>query len=327
MFDMNYYIELGSYKLGLLQSVEIEKSVDLLTQTAVIVLPAAAYNRSLDREEYIKVGDSVLIKLGYNDQLMTEFEGYIQRIDIDDENLTINCEDSMYLTCKKINPKVFTKCKVKDIASYCAQALDFDLDCTIDIENHYFEKFTISPDDTVYSTLSKLKDATNGQIYITDNKKLNVHSPYSLKKGEVIYDFALNIEESDLKYSSENDHLFMVVVNGVGIDGKQIKVTEGKAGGDVENVEKNIPMSEEALQNVAKNRLDLKSYTGYEGSIKTWLVPFVEPTWSAKIIDKDYNYREGIYYVTGVKTTFDESGGVRTVDIGKRLASLDHSES
>lgn len=106
---MNYYIQIGSYKLGLLQSVEIEKSVDLLTQTAVIVLPGVVYNQSLDHEKYIKAGDSVLVKLGYDGELVTEFEGYVQRIDTDDDSLTINCEDSMYLTRKEIKPKVFTK--------------------------------------------------------------------------------------------------------------------------------------------------------------------------------------------------------------------------
>lgn len=323
MFNMDYYIQIGSYKLGLLQSVEIEKSVDLLTQTAVIVLPGVVYNQSLDHEKYIKAGDSVLVKLGYDGELVTEFEGYVQRIDTDDDSLTVNCEDSMYLTRKAISPKVFTKCKVKDVASYCAQALSFELDCTIDSEKHYFDKFTISPNDTVYNVLSKLKDATKGQIYITDNKKLNIHPPYTQKGGDVVYDFAVNIEESDLKYRNESDRLLLVVANGVGIDGKKIKATAGKAGGDVDTIEVKFPVSKEALQKMADNQRKYKSYTGYEGNIKTWLIPFVEPTWSAKIIDKDYEFKEGTYYVTGVKTSFDDSGGVRTVDLGKRLVISD----
>lgn len=317
---MNHDIQIGAYKLGLLQSVEIEKSVDLLTQTAVIVLPGVVYNQSLDHEAYINVGDSVVVKLGYDGELVTEFEGYVQRIDTDDDILTVNCEDSMYLTRKAISPKVFTKCKVKDVASYCARALSFELNCTIDSDKHYFDKFTISPNDTVYNVLSKLKDATKAQIYITDNKKLNIHPPYAQKGGDVVYDFAVNIEKSNLKYRNVSDRLLMVVVNGVGLDGKKIKATAGKAGGDVDTIEIKYPVTKSALQAIANNQLKYKSYTGYEGTITTWLIPYVEPTWSAKIIDKDYEYKEGTYYVTGVKTTFDESGGVRTIDLGERLA-------
>lgn len=316
---MAYYIQIGNYKLGLLQSVEINKSVDLLAQSAVILLPGVAYNQSLDHEKYIKPGDTVLIQLGYDDELITEFEGYLQRIDTDDDSLTINCEDSIYLTRKEIAPKEFINCKVKDVASYCAKALGFELDCTIESESHYFDKFTISPNDTVFNVLSKLKEATKGQIYITGNNKLNVHPPYSQKGGNVVYDFAINIESSDLKYRNESDRLILVVVNGVGVDGKKIKAMAGKAGGDVDKIEVKFPISKEALQKFAENQLKYKSYTGYEGNITTWLIPYVEPTWSARIIDKDYEYKEGVYYVTAVTTHFSESGGIRTVELGKRL--------
>ena len=169
-----------------------------------------------------------------------------------------------------------------------------------------------------------MKEATKGQIYITGNDTLNVHPPNTEKGGNVVYDFAVNIEESDLKYRNESDRLLLVVANGVGIDGKKIKATAGKAGGDIETIDVKFPISKEALQQMADNQLKYKSYTGYEGSIKTWLIPYVEPTWSAKIIDKNYEYKEGTYYVTAVKTTLDGSGGgVRSVDLGKRLVIND----
>ncbi|MDL2290428.1 hypothetical protein LJB95_03390 [Paludibacteraceae bacterium OttesenSCG-928-F17] len=319
MFDIGYYIQIGNYKLATLQSVEINKSVDLLAQSAVIVLPGVAYNKSLDHEKYIKPGDTVLIKLGYDDNLVTEFEGYLQRIDTDDSSLTLNCEDSMFLTRTEIQPKEFVSCKVKDIASYCAQALKFKLNCTIESESHYFDKFTVSPNDTVFNVLSKLKEATKGQIYITNNDTLNVHPPYIQKGGDVVYDFAVNIEESSLKYRNESDRLLLVVANGVGVDGKKIKATAGKAGGDVDKIEVKFPISKEALKQLAENQLKYKSYTGYEGNITTWLIPYVEPTWSARIIDEEYEYKEGVYYVTAVTTEFSDAGGVRTVELGKRL--------
>ncbi|NDV45507.1 hypothetical protein D0T49_00370 [Paludibacter sp. 221] len=320
MYDIGYDIQIGKYRLGLLQSVEINKSVDLLAQTAVIVLPGVGYNQTLDHEQYIKAGDPVTIKFGYDDELVTEFEGYVRRIDTDDDSLTINCEDSIYLTRKAIAPKEFVNCKVRDVAAYCAKTLGFSLDCTIDTEGHYFDKFTISPNDTVFNVLSKLKEATKGQIYITGNNRLNVHPPYIQKGGDVVYNFAINIEVSSLKYRNESDRLLLVVANGVGADGKKIKATAGKAGGDVDKIDVKFPISQKALQQLANNQLKYKSYTGYEGNVTSWLIPYVEPTWSARIVDKDYEYKEGVYYVMAVKTELSESGGVRTVELGRRLA-------
>ncbi|WP_418894600.1 hypothetical protein [Limibacterium fermenti] len=61
------------------------------------------------------------------------------------------------------------------------------------------------------------------------------------------------------------------------------------------------------------------SYTGYEGSITGWLVPYVEPTYSAHIHDAEYEFKTGSYYVVSVTTTFDENGGVRKVELGRKL--------
>jgi hypothetical protein len=57
MYNMIWDIEIGGYKLGLLESVEIYKSVDLLADIAVIKVPGVAYNQSLDlEEEKVKTG-------------------------------------------------------------------------------------------------------------------------------------------------------------------------------------------------------------------------------------------------------------------------------
>lgn len=104
---MVYNIQIGNYRLGLLEKVEIHKSVDLLNDHAFIVVPGVAYNQSLNIEGKVKIGDKVIIKLGYDDNLVTEFEGYLSRIDSDDNNLTFNCIDAMYLTRKLVKPKHF----------------------------------------------------------------------------------------------------------------------------------------------------------------------------------------------------------------------------
>lgn len=318
MYKMVWDIKIGNYKLGLLESVEIHKSVDLLADTASIIVPGVVYNQSLDLEEKAKIGDPVTIRLGYDDNLETEFEGYLQRIDTDDNNLTFNCEDGIYLTRKSIPPKVFTKCKVSDVTNYCANYLGLSLNCKLDTQGAFFEKFVISPNDTVYNVLSKIQESTKANIYMK-GKELNIHPAYIEKGGDVQYDFAVNIESSDLKYRSKNDRMIEVTVNAVGIDGKKKTITIGQAGGDKVTVNSKTTMTENAMKTTAENTLKYHSYDGYEGSITSWLIPVVEPTYSAHIHDKEYEFKTGSYYVVSVTTTFSDQGGVRKIELGIKL--------
>lgn len=312
---MVYDIQIAGYKLGLLESVEIHKSVDLLADTAVVVVPGVVYNQSLDIEDKVKVGDPVVIRLGYDDNLVTEFEGYLQRIDTDDNSLVFNCEDAIYLTRKPVKDKQFNKTTVKEIVEYCLSQIGMKgLDCTYNIT---YEKFVIKSANA-YDVLKKLQDDTKANIYMK-NGILNIHPAYIEKGGDVCYDFAINVESSDLKYRNSDDRKFEVTVEGIGLDGKKKTVTVGVTGGEKRTVKVSNPQSDQDLKIRGIEEMKYLVYDGYEGSITGWLIPFVEPTYSAHIYDKEYEYKTGSYYVVSVTTTFDESGGVRKVELGRKL--------
>jgi hypothetical protein len=313
---MIYDIQIGNYKLGLLQSVEIHKSVDLLADTAVVVVPGVVYNQSLDIEEKVKVGDSITVKLGYDDNLVTEFEGYLQRIDTDDNSIIFNLEDGIYLTRKSVKDKQFNKTTVKEIVKYCLSQTGMKgLNCTCNIT---YEKFVIK-NANAYDVLKKLQDDTKANIYMKNNI-LNIHPPYIEKGGDVYYDFAVNIEKSDLKYRNKDDRRFEITVEGVGLDGKKQTVTVGVTGGEKRTVFVSSPMNKEYLKKRGEAEMEYLTYDGYGGSITGWLIPFVEPTWSAHVHDREYEYKTGSYYVVSVTTTFDENGGVRKVELGRKLS-------
>lgn len=314
---MIYDIQIGNYKLGLLESVEIHKSVSVLTDTAIIVVPGVVYNQSLDIENKVKVGDTVVIRLGYNDDLVTEFEGYLQRIDTDDSSITFNCEDSIYLTRKPVADKQFNKTSVKEIVQYCLSQIGMKgLNCTYDIT---YDKFVIK-DANAFDVLKKLQDDTNAHIYM-QGETLNVHPAYIEKGGDVVYDFAKNVETSDLKYRNKDDRRFEITVEGIGLDGKKKTVTIGTTGGEKRTIKVFNVMDDKALKQRGEEEMKHLSYDGYEGKITSWLIPYVEPTYSVRIKDAEYEYKEGIYYAVSVTTIFSDQGGVREVEIGRKLAS------
>ena len=68
MYTMAYDIEIGGWHVGMLDSVEVHRSVELLADTATITLPGAQYNVALDVEDKLHRGDKVIIRFGYKEE-------------------------------------------------------------------------------------------------------------------------------------------------------------------------------------------------------------------------------------------------------------------
>ena len=319
MFNMMFDIKVGKYKLGLLSSVEVHKSVDLLADTCTIVLPGTAYNQALRIEEQIKRGDRVTVKFGYDDitNAKPEFEGYLQNIATDDGSITLNCEDGIYLTRKALTDAVFNSVNIKKIAEYVCTETESGLTVVCDYDFQY-DKFTIDK-ATGFDVMKKLQEETKANIYVKEDE-LHIHPAYIEIFGKVKYDFARNIEKSELQYRQAEDRKYQVDVEGIDAEGKRVTVTVGTIGGDRRSVKIYGVSDPEMLKKRGEEELKYLVFTGYEGSITTWLIPYVEPGYSATVRDAEYEYKDGTYYVVAVTTSFDENGGVRKVELGRKLS-------
>ena len=129
----------------------------------------------------------------------------------------------------------------------------------------------------------------------------------------------MNIEKSELKYRDARTRKFICTIEGTDAAGKTVKVTKGTPGGDKFNLKIPGVSDRVTLERRADEELKIRSYTGYEGSITGWLVPYVEPAWVAEIRDADYEYKTGKYYVVAVETSFSSAGGKRKVTLGKKI--------
>lgn len=318
MYAMNYDITIGDYRIATLASVTIKASVESLASTAIIVLPGSAHNRALEIESKITRGDKVCIRLGYDapeTDLPVEFRGYVESIATDEGCIKINCEDELYRYRRDLGDKVLTDVTVEQLMTYVnAEMGDYALACDYDFR---YDKFTIH-NATAYDVLKKVQEETRANIYLRDTT-LHIHPQYAEIGRTVIYDFAVNIEKSELRYLDESDRKVLCVVEGTDDAGKTIKVSRGTTGGD--KVTLKIPgVSDTAsLARRADEELKVRCYTGYEGNITGWLIPYIEPTWLAEIRDADYEYKTGRYYVVSVETSFSSSGGSRKITLGKKI--------
>ena len=317
MYKMSWDIKIGGYRLKMVEKVSIKRSVELLADTATVTLPATVFNKTISIEDKIKVGDAVEIELGYNDDLKPEFKGYLKAIKTDGGSLTLELEDDIYLFRRSVKDEEMKDASVKNIlANICSQVGGFSVSCDYDFT---YDKFVIN-NATGYDVLKKIQDEASPNIYLKD-KVLHVHPQYAEIFGEARYDFGKNIERegTDLKYKSEDERKFLIVVEGTDETGATVSVEKGVTGGDKMTLKLPGVSSRSSLEQKAQSVLEQKVYTGYEGSFQTWLVPYVDAGYKVAITDPDYEVKNGTYYVISVETTFSKDGGVRKVTLGKRL--------
>lgn len=319
---MNYDIQFNNngkkFQLKLLTAVSIKKSVENLVDTATIKLPEAVLNLPLAIEEKIGRGTMVTIKLGYDNKLITEFVGYINEITNSDSSLLINCEDALFLFRKSVENKMFKPASIKDIAQYLIDQIDstFTLKCDFDFT---YEKFIVANADA-YDVLKKIVEETKANVYFnTELKELHIHAPFQEKGGTVKYRMDRNVQSSSLEYKRSVERKLEINIETTGADGKKRTAMAGVTGG--EKITRTVSATTtEGLQLLADSELLQRSGDRYEGSIKTWLIPYVEPTYSADFADADYMDKAGRYYVKAVDINFSESGAERDVHFGIKLS-------
>ena len=315
MFDITWKITVGKFKLNMLESAEITRSVEQLSDTAVITLPGSCFNKAIEIEGKIKRGDTVTIECGYDDTLVKEFEGYLESISTDDGSIKLNCEDAIFKFRKPIADKEFKNPDVKDLLNYvCSKISGYTLVCDYGFK---YDKYIVR-NNTGHDILKKVQEETKANIYLK-GKELHVHGQYEKIFGSSKYSFQVNIEKSELEYKNAEDRPFEVIVEGKGKDGKVIRATAGEKGGDSETIKRDGISDIAYLTKIAEQAAKTKSYTGYSGSFTGWLVPFTDAGYKVSLKDEDYKLKEGDYYVLEVVTKISASGGERTVKIGMKI--------
>lgn len=316
MFTMQYDIQIGNWKVGVLDSVEIHSSVELLADTATIVLPGAEYNKALDVEGKIKRGDRVQIRLGYAETGMAdEFMGWVQRVGTDDGSITIECEDDLFRFRVPLQDRQLENISLKDLLELVIS--DIGGGYTVDSTYAWtYEKFVIRT-ATAFDVLKKVQEESGADIYLKEDV-LHIHAPAEKVGKDVIYDFAQNVQECDLKYMKADDRKVRVVVKALMPDGTVKEREYGSTVGD--RIEVKCASTDDASMN-SRGESEVKrlSFDGYEGDITTWLVPHIQAGDSAELHDADYEYKDGKYFVQAVTTTFGASGATRKVELGFRL--------
>ena len=313
---MQFDITVGDWRLGMVEKVDIVRSVEQLADTCIITLPGAEYNKALDVEQKLHRGDRVVVNLGYAEiGMVQEFDGWLQRIGTDNGAITLECEDDLFLFRKALEDRQLENVTLSDLLALVVEGVGggFDIDCSY---SWTYQKFVIST-ATGFDVLQKIQEESGADIYI-QRKTLHVHGPGEKVGNTIIYDFEQNVQDCDLTYRRTEDRRVRIVVKALLPDGKVKEREYGTTGGD-RVVVRSAASDDASMDLRGESEHKRLTFDGYDGNIVTWLVPYIKPGDSAEIHDREYQYKDGSYYVKGVKTEFSAEGGVRTVELGYRL--------
>jgi len=301
------------------KSIQIEQSVQTLTSTARIELPREFYqavnyvgkNIDFARKnilEFIKVGLSVKIELGYNGDLQTEFQGYITKIDADIP-LILECEDEMYIlkNAKKITKHIF-KGRLNDILTAIIPSK-----YEIKLGEEYSFGAWVIDNATPYEVLTELQEKVGIRAYFENKNTLNVGMTVDFKPQiSHKYNFNNNVRStSELKFQQSENKKLEVTISSKQSNGGTRTLSIGEDGGDTKTV--SIPnLSQSEMRLWAEKIYESRQRAGFYGVLSGWCYPRTKAGESLEIVRPYYKdkHQDGRYFIESVQIIVSETDGI-----------------
>lgn len=321
MFVLECKIEIGNLIFNQVNEVEITKSVEEMSDTAIIKMPTKFKVRQsgeqMFMEEAINVGDKVSITLGYQDKYSgVEFTGYVKKIS-PKIPLEIHCEDAIWLLRRKNITKSWEACTMKDILQEVVK--DTPVELADNIPDVPLDKWIIKNANGA-QVLESLKKELLMTSFINDEGKLYCGLQQLTNVGEMVaYDLNYNLVENNLEFKSKEDRKIKIKYTYIDKENKRKSIEVGDPDGEQRTYHTSVISDTTKLEEMALAEIEKLKYDGFDGDVTSFLIPFATRGMKAKIIDSEHQNREGSYFIKKVVTTFGTGGARRKVTIGAKL--------
>jgi phage protein D len=309
---MNSKILIGSLVFNLVNSISIDDSWKNITQTATIKLPRL--QKLVGDDNYkIKVGDRVIIQLGYDDILQNEFQGYVSARGFNSP-LEIMCEDEMWKQKQRTVTNSWPSTTLKSILKYLIPGAD-----TANVQNITLTNFRLDH-VTPTKALEKLKDEYGIVAYYRGTQLFCGLAYTEGALGEARYHFQKNVplNEGNLEFKESGDVKIKVRAISMLPNNKKIEIELGDDSGN-ETTLHFYNLTKAELRKQAEIKIKKLKYTGYRGTLKVFGMPRVTHGMIADLTNTKYPERGGRYLIDGVKTIYDSSGFRRDIELGPRV--------
>ena len=338
-FKLTSDITIGKFRFSGVNEVHIKRSLHSIVDTAVIKIPSVARvvtngkaaPESIITGKQFNDGDPVIIRLGYNGDLQTEFCGFVTRRNLN-MPLEIECEGYSWLLRRNTIQTFSRSIKVKELLNIAVSGFEnnykITVQCDVDLDLINVRIDNKSGFDII-NDISKYTDGCLFCFFIQPKILWcgKIYTPYAngndvLDMGKVNYKLGYNVfkDNSLRKRLSANDPV-------------QVKYSKKLSNGDkisqTSSVFKNFVRTHSKILNHLKDTVALKqladekayqlNYSGYEGSITAFLQPYAIPGNKVFITDDRYKERDGTYIIEGIEVDFGINGARRKVEIGPKV--------
>lgn len=300
------------------ESIHIENSCEKISDTARVTLPRKFMRKVSETDrtnigstrllDFIKVGDKIKIEFGYDDDLETEFEGYITKIGAEIP-IELECEDEMW-KLKKMQPinKTFSDISLKKFLQTIAPG--YEVEC---FDTH-LGKIALE-NVTPFQALQEVKSKYPFKFFFRGKV---LHAGLSNDfKGQNKHEFNLNRnvrKGGDLKYETKEDRKFWVkAISKQKGTSKEVTYEFGDKGESERTLHCPLNLNKEQVKQFAEDYIKKLRYDGYGGGFESWCYPRTKAGDSADLTDPNYpdKHRDGIYYINEVITDINRSDGIK----------------
>lgn len=323
-FIMTSDITIGVHRNIKPAGVKWKTSVSSFVDTCVISLPTRTYvktpstgtedikNKNSGLYTVFSEGDAVDVFLGYNSKNTRRFKGFVDRINYAIP-LEIQCEGYSYQLKRKMFNKSYKSVTVQGILTDLIEGTDIQLsnrNPDISLKNVVFKNV---PGLKVLEWFQK--ECSLCVFFDYDTLYVGA-SRYGIPKDTQKLRLGWNtVEDKDLKktIASIVTQINVVEKTNKG-ETKKTKSSQSKYD-NIEQIKVRGGMSESLKKEIADELQKYKNFSGYQGSIRCFLIPSFEKSMVAEITDKRFPDREGKYFVEEVDGSFDSSGGRQTITL------------
>jgi len=328
MFILTCAITIGSYRFTRAEGVEIEKSSRLLADLAVIKVPSYAYiaGERVEPAKIFKAGDRVTIELGYEGVYGgVEYSGFVKHIS-EGNPIEIECEDNTWLLRQRNYTQSWRSTTIKEVLEYVTS--DSGIELAGDVPDIALKPFYLKNVNGA-QVLERLKTDYGLTVYFDRDCRLYAGLAYKEDRGLIRYTlpyrnnnqnklYEVNVISSSLKYRRAEDVKLRIRAVHIRQDNTLLEVECGDPEGELRTLYSYDIANAKQLKEWAETEISKYKYTGYEGNITTFLIPYSEYGMTARVVDPQYGH-DGLYYIEAVKTSYGQSGARREVELGIRV--------
>lgn len=347
LFVLNSVISIGRFTFRGVHEVRIKRSMNNYTDTASITLPSICRvvrgNSSMPVDlvtgtlfsegDAGNIGDKVVIKLGYNGNLKTEFEGYVKRRDLA-MPLVVDCEGYVKELRQQVSysadySKVNTSAK-QLLLNATASTDSVKVMCPVDFP---ISGITLDKADglRICDWIKEASDHSLTLFFIQPDVLWCglVYTPYAegndpfwgSDRGHTAnYRLGYNcVKDNGIKVRIPSEPV-QIIMHGKLTSGVSVK-TASKAAYAVRKVKSliNHVPDVNTVKSYAQEKEYTLNYKGYEGKINAFLEPYCLPGWKANVVDTRFPELNGSYLVVSTEVTFGVRGARRAVELGPRI--------